>query len=140
MKMKFHNQEPNLIARNFFLVYNDLFFRYRLAVIKALPQLQKLDNVDISREELQEAQRRGKNLYLPNEAHEESEEEYGTSSPPQQYQRYENYSPEYSPPQLQSPPRQEVGEEMSDFDSLLNYVVVLYKHWYTTLIFRLFYK
>lgn len=81
-------------------------------MIKALPQLQKLDNVTITREELQEAQRKGKNLYLPHEVQDESEEEYAPSTPPQQYQRYRSYSPEYSPPPLQSPPRQEVGEEI----------------------------
>lgn len=85
---------------------------YRQAVIKALPQLQKLDNVTITREELQEAQRKGKNLYFPRDTNDESEEEYVSSTPPQQYKRYQNYSPEYSsPPPLQSPPRQEVGED-----------------------------
>lgn len=85
---------------------------YRLAVIKALPQLQKLDNIAITREELQEAQRRGKNLYLPHEAQDESEEEYAPSTSPQQYQRYQNYSPEYSSPPMQSPQRPEVGNNI----------------------------
>uniref|UniRef100_A0AAR5P2B3 U2A'/phosphoprotein 32 family A C-terminal domain-containing protein n=1 Tax=Dendroctonus ponderosae TaxID=77166 RepID=A0AAR5P2B3_DENPD len=49
---------------------------YRLAVIKALPQLQKLDNVAITQEELRDSQRRGKALCHPEDAHEESEEEY----------------------------------------------------------------
>nr|CAI5848445.1 unnamed protein product [Callosobruchus analis] len=90
---------------------------YRLAVIRALPQLQKLDNVAISQEEMREAQRRGKILVHPDdETQEESEEEY-QSSPTQaavqqqpQYNRYQEYSEqEYSPPQ-RSPQRQEVTE------------------------------
>ncbi|XP_066139744.1 cilia- and flagella-associated protein 410 isoform X4 [Euwallacea fornicatus] len=86
---------------------------YRLAIIKALPQLQKLDNVAITQEELREAQRRGKNLCHPDDVQEESEEEYAPASPPQQY-RYSEYSEqEYcpaqrvSPRQEQSPPRRQ---------------------------------
>ncbi|KAJ8934513.1 hypothetical protein NQ314_013296 [Rhamnusium bicolor] len=83
---------------------------YRLAVIKALPQLQKLDNVQITQEELRDAQRRGKNLYHPDNEQEESEEEYVPPPPPQQYNRYQEHSePEYSPVQ-RSPPRQETTE------------------------------
>nr|CAH7769661.1 unnamed protein product [Callosobruchus chinensis] len=90
---------------------------YRLAVIRALPQLQKLDNVAITQEEMREAQRRGKVLTHPDdETQDESEEEY-QSSPTQaavqqqpQYNRYQEYSEqEYSPPQ-RSPQRQEVTE------------------------------
>ncbi|XP_048523511.1 acidic leucine-rich nuclear phosphoprotein 32 family member A-like isoform X2 [Dendroctonus ponderosae] len=80
---------------------------YRLAVIKALPQLQKLDNVAITQEELRDSQRRGKALCHPEDAHEESEEEYVAESPPQQHPRYQEYpEPEYSPVQRGSP-RQE---------------------------------
>ncbi|KAJ8977960.1 hypothetical protein NQ317_008152 [Molorchus minor] len=84
---------------------------YRLAIIKCLPQLQKLDNVQITQEELREAQRKGKTLYHPEEDQEESEEEYISSSPPQQYtNRYQEYSePEHSPAQRSSP-RQETTE------------------------------
>lgn len=84
--------------------------RYRLAVIKALPQLQKLDNVQITQDELREAQRKGKNLYHPEEEQDVSEEEeYIPPTPPQQYNRYQEYSEqEYSPPAQRSPPRQEV--------------------------------
>nr|CAI5848446.1 unnamed protein product [Callosobruchus analis] len=96
---------------------------YRLAVIRALPQLQKLDNVAISQEEMREAQRRGKILVHPDdETQEESEEEY-QSSPTQaavqqqpQYNRYQEYSEqEYSPPQ-RSPQRQEVTTTEYDLE------------------------
>ncbi|XP_066137373.1 cilia- and flagella-associated protein 410 isoform X1 [Euwallacea fornicatus] len=103
---------------------------YRLAIIKALPQLQKLDNVAITQEELREAQRRGKNLCHPDDVQEESEEEYAPASPPQQY-RYSEYSEqEYCPAQRVSPrqetdyeleesedqyPREDVSEESRDY-------------------------
>ncbi|XP_048523509.1 cilia- and flagella-associated protein 410-like isoform X1 [Dendroctonus ponderosae] len=104
---------------------------YRLAVIKALPQLQKLDNVAITQEELRDSQRRGKALCHPEDAHEESEEEYVAESPPQQHPRYQEYpEPEYSPVQRGSPrqeteyaledsedpyPREDVSEESRDY-------------------------
>lgn len=79
-------------------------------MIKALPQLQKLDNVVITREELQEAQRRGKTLYYPHEMQEESEEEYAPLTPPKNRNyNYGDYSPPFSPDQQESPPRQEVS-------------------------------
>lgn len=85
---------------------------YRLAVIKALPQLQKLDNVAITQDELRDSQRRGKNLCHPDDVQEESEEEY--TAAPQQYGRYQEYSEqEYSPTQ-RSPPRQETEFEIED--------------------------
>ncbi|KAJ8925347.1 hypothetical protein NQ315_009177 [Exocentrus adspersus] len=90
---------------------------YRLAVIRALPQLQKLDNVQISQDELREAQRKGKNLYHPEEEQDVSEEEY---EPPaqQQYPRYEYSEQEYSPIQ-RSPPRQETTEcELEESEDL----------------------
>lgn len=88
--------------------------RYRLAVLRALPQLQKLDNVQVTQEELREAQRKGRILTHPEEQQEseedeEEEEEYISSSQPQ-YSRYQNEyatEQEYSPPQ-RSPSRQEV--------------------------------
>ncbi|KYB26621.1 dynein axonemal assembly factor 11 isoform X2 [Tribolium castaneum] len=75
---------------------------YRFAVIKALPQLQKLDNVQVTQEELREAQRKGRTLCHPDDA-QDSEEEY--SSPPQPPQYYSES--EYSPVQRSPPPRQE---------------------------------
>ncbi|XP_068895716.1 cilia- and flagella-associated protein 410 isoform X5 [Tenebrio molitor] len=82
---------------------------YRLAVIKALPQLQKLDNVQVGQDELKEAQRKGRTLTHPEDG-QESEEEYVPQQPQQQqqqYNRYQDYSEcEYSPVQ-RSPPRQE---------------------------------
>lgn len=77
---------------------------YRLAVIKALPQLQKLDNVQITQDELKEAQRRGKNLCHPDDAQDESEEEYNNT----QYNRYQEPETEYTSVQ-RSPPRQDVS-------------------------------
>ncbi|XP_076267397.1 uncharacterized protein LOC143200690 isoform X5 [Rhynchophorus ferrugineus] len=82
---------------------------YRRAVLKALPQLQKLDNIAVTQEELRDAQRNGRTLCHPDDVQDDSEEEY-PSTPPQYSQintRYQEYSePEYSPVQ-RSPPRQE---------------------------------
>ncbi|XP_044264839.1 cilia- and flagella-associated protein 410 isoform X4 [Tribolium madens] len=77
---------------------------YRLAVIKALPQLQKLDNVQVSQEELREAQRKGRVLCHPDDA-QDSEEEYAPPQP--QYYSESEYSPvQRSPPRQEpSPPR-----------------------------------
>lgn len=80
-------------------------------MIKALPQLQKLDNVQVGQDELKEAQRKGRTLTHPEDG-QESEEEYVPQQPQQQqqqYNRYQDYSEcEYSPVQ-RSPPRQEVS-------------------------------
>lgn len=75
--------------------------RYRAAVLRTLPQLQKLDNVAVTPEEIKEAQRRGAFLSHPDDVQETDEEEYV----PQQQYRYPP-EPEYSP-QI-SPNRQEV--------------------------------
>ncbi|XP_044264838.1 acidic leucine-rich nuclear phosphoprotein 32 family member A isoform X3 [Tribolium madens] len=83
---------------------------YRLAVIKALPQLQKLDNVQVSQEELREAQRKGRVLCHPDDA-QDSEEEY---APPQPQYYSES---EYSPVQ-RSPPRQEPDYEIEESEDL----------------------
>ncbi|CAH1123813.1 unnamed protein product [Ceutorhynchus assimilis] len=88
---------PNL--KNLWLGENPCcnFEGYRLAVIKTLPQLQKLDNLAISEDELREAQRRGKTLCHPDDAQEEI---YSPSPPQQQYNRYqEDSEPEYRSPQ-----------------------------------------
>ncbi|XP_063919576.1 cilia- and flagella-associated protein 410-like isoform X2 [Zophobas morio] len=80
---------------------------YRLAVIKALPQLQKLDNVQVTQEDLREAQRKGRTLTHPDDAQESEEEYVQPPQQPQQYNKYQDYSEsEYSPVQ-RSPPRQE---------------------------------
>ncbi|XP_049826687.1 dynein axonemal assembly factor 11 isoform X3 [Aethina tumida] len=84
---------------------------YRLTVIKALPQLQKLDNIAVTAEELREAQKRGRTLTHPDDP-QESEEEYAPTpqQPQQQYNRYQDYSDDYgSPVQRSPPPRQEVS-------------------------------
>ncbi|CAH1110763.1 unnamed protein product [Psylliodes chrysocephalus] len=73
---------------------------YRLAIIRALPQLQKLDNIQITQEELKESQRRGKILIHPEDYQEESEEEYIPPPSPQQRgtRSRDQYSEtEYSP-------------------------------------------
>lgn len=79
-------------------------------MIKALPQLQKLDNIAVTAEELREAQKRGRTLTHPDDP-QESEEEYVPTpqQPQQQYNRYQDYSDDYgSPVQRSPPPRQEV--------------------------------
>lgn len=94
-----------------------LFYRYRLAVLRALPQLQKLDNAQVTQEELREAQRKGRALTHPEDPHEteeedEEEEEYISTG----HARYPNDYPveqEYSP--QRSPSRQEVRFDQTIF-------------------------
>lgn len=81
---------------------------YRMAVLRTLPQLQKLDNVSVTQDELREAARKGRGLSHPEDP-QDSEEEY---IPQGQYQRYQEYPAEneYSPQQSPSthepsPPR-----------------------------------
>ncbi|XP_031340112.1 cilia- and flagella-associated protein 410 isoform X3 [Photinus pyralis] len=81
---------------------------YRMAVLRTLPQLQKLDNVSVTQDELREATRKGRGLSHPEDP-QDSEEEY---IPQGQYQRYQEYPAEneYSPQQSPStnepsPPR-----------------------------------
>ncbi|XP_065168918.1 dynein axonemal assembly factor 11 isoform X2 [Atheta coriaria] len=81
---------------------------YRYAVLRALPQLQKLDNVAVTPDELREAQRRGKTLTHPDDP-QESEEEYSNHYQYQEQQvppSQQEYSPQRSPSrQEMSPPR-----------------------------------
>ncbi|KAG5887115.1 hypothetical protein JTB14_000746 [Gonioctena quinquepunctata] len=99
---------------------------YRLAVIKALPQLQKLDNIQVSPDELRDAQRRGKTLYHP-DAQEESDEEYQVrqSSPPQRrpnnVHREQYPSPPITPELQRSPTQQETTEYEDVEESEENY-------------------
>lgn len=74
-----------------------------MAIIRALPQLQKLDNVQVTPEEVKEALRRGRVLAHPEDATESDNEEYG--NPQGQYGYSEYAEPEYSPPQ-RSPQQQ----------------------------------
>ncbi|XP_049826685.1 dynein axonemal assembly factor 11 isoform X1 [Aethina tumida] len=94
---------------------------YRLTVIKALPQLQKLDNIAVTAEELREAQKRGRTLTHPDDP-QESEEEYAPTpqQPQQQYNRYQDYSDDYgSPVQRSPPPRQETTDyELEDSEDI----------------------
>ncbi|XP_065168917.1 dynein axonemal assembly factor 11 isoform X1 [Atheta coriaria] len=87
---------------------------YRYAVLRALPQLQKLDNVAVTPDELREAQRRGKTLTHPDDP-QESEEEYSNH-----YQYQEQQVPpsqqEYSP--QRSPSRQESEIEIEEDEYL----------------------
>lgn len=85
-----------------------LNYRYRLSVIRALPQLQKLDNIQVTPEEIKDAQRKGKVLTHPDDP-QESEEEY-VPAPQYTGNRYQDYpaEPEYSNTPQRSPTRQEV--------------------------------
>lgn len=88
-----------------------------MTVLRTLPQLQKLDNVAVTQEELREASRKGKVLTHPEDPQESEEEEY---IPQNQYQqRHQEYPPEqeYSP--QRSPPRQEVCALFCVFNSVL---------------------
>ncbi|KAK9886726.1 hypothetical protein WA026_017643 [Henosepilachna vigintioctopunctata] len=86
---------------------------YRLSVLKALPQIQKLDNIQVTPDELKEAQKKGKLLTHPEDRPESEEEDYLVPSQPQYANnRYQEYSEhEYSPTQRVSP-RQETDYEM----------------------------
>ncbi|XP_017778165.1 PREDICTED: protein tilB homolog, partial [Nicrophorus vespilloides] len=83
---------------------------YRFSVLRALPQLQKLDNLAVTPEELREAQRKGKALHHPDDP-QESEQEEDVYVPQNQYRYQEQYQqePEYSP--QRSPSRQETEYE-----------------------------
>nr|XP_023015515.1 protein C21orf2 homolog isoform X3 [Leptinotarsa decemlineata] len=91
---------------------------YRMAVIKALPQLQKLDNVQVTQEELREAQRRGRTLYHPEDAQEDSEEEYGARSSPPQRRQPNNcqYPSPPETPEMQTSPTQHETTEYEDVE------------------------
>lgn len=93
---------------------------YRPSVLRALPQLQKLDNVAVTPDELKEAQRRGRVLCHPEDDSVSEEEHY---VPQQQQQRYQQaqqdypsdnrqYSPQRSPSRqdVMSPPRRQVEQ------------------------------
>ncbi|XP_045470651.1 cilia- and flagella-associated protein 410 isoform X2 [Harmonia axyridis] len=85
---------------------------YRLAVLRALPQIQKLDNVQVTPEELKEAQKKGRNLVHPEEQPESEGEEYIVQQQNYSNNRYVDYpEPQYSPTQRISP-RQEVDYEI----------------------------
>lgn len=74
--------------------------RYRMTVLRTLPQLQKLDNVGVTPDEVKDAQRRGVYLQHPDDVP-ESEEEYT-----QQQQYNERYP---SPVESASPVKNEVN-------------------------------
>lgn len=78
-------------------------------MLKALPQIQKLDNVSVSNEELKEAQKKGRNLVHPEEQVESEDDDYIVQQQNYSNNRYVEYpEPEYSPTQRISP-RQEVS-------------------------------
>ncbi|KAF5298747.1 hypothetical protein FQR65_LT09616 [Abscondita terminalis] len=86
---------------------------YRMTVLRTLPQLQKLDNVSVTQEELREATRKGRILSHPEDPQDSEEEQY---IPQGQCQRYQEYPVEsdYSP--QRSPPRQEPEYEQEEAD------------------------
>ncbi|XP_018332927.1 uncharacterized protein F09G8.5 isoform X3 [Agrilus planipennis] len=98
--------------RNLWLAENPCSFidGYRLTVIRALPQLQKLDNIAITQEEVRDAARKGRILTHPEDPHESEEEVEEEEYVPdrQQYSRYptEQYQEQQYSPQ-RSPSRQE---------------------------------
>ncbi|CAG9859962.1 unnamed protein product [Phyllotreta striolata] len=90
---------------------------YRLAVLRALPQLQKLDNVQVTAEERKEAQRRGKALIHPEDSQEESEDEYASSPQHRVVRSREQYSETESSPLRQSP-IPSARDETTDYEEL----------------------
>ncbi|XP_050300942.1 leucine-rich repeat-containing protein 46-like isoform X1 [Anthonomus grandis grandis] len=93
---------------------------YRLAVIRALPHLQKLDNVAITQDELRDSQRRGKNLCHPEDVQEEepeSDEEIIPGAPEHQYHRGQYSESEYYSAPRGSPPQQETEYETPQEES-----------------------
>ncbi|XP_072391556.1 uncharacterized protein [Diabrotica undecimpunctata] len=93
---------------------------YRLAVIRALPQLQKLDNVQVTPEEIREAQRNGKILVHPEDSQDESEEEYVQHTMPiQRSASRDHYSEnENSPPHISPRRREETRVQPSDYEDV----------------------
>lgn len=78
-------------------------------MIKALPQLQKLDNIQVTQDELKEAQRKGRNLIHPNDAQDDTEEEEEEYQQPQYNNRYQQEYSEYSSPPQSTPIKLEVS-------------------------------
>ncbi|XP_046404483.1 uncharacterized protein LOC124169779 isoform X4 [Ischnura elegans] len=68
---------------------------YRPTVLKALPRLQKLDNVAVEPEEVQDAMRRGLDLYHPEEQQPPTPSEYESTNTPRR--KAVNHSPQASP-------------------------------------------
>ncbi|XP_018332926.1 uncharacterized protein LOC108742278 isoform X2 [Agrilus planipennis] len=107
--------------RNLWLAENPCSFidGYRLTVIRALPQLQKLDNIAITQEEVRDAARKGRILTHPEDPHESEEEVEEEEYVPdrQQYSRYptEQYQEQQYSPQ-RSPSRQETEYDNGDID------------------------
>ncbi|XP_056638772.1 cilia- and flagella-associated protein 410 isoform X2 [Diorhabda carinulata] len=94
---------------------------YRLAVIRALPQLQKLDNVQITPEENRDAQRSGKILSHPEDSQDESEEEYvQTTMPIQRSSSRDRYSENEGSPTQISPRRRDESrvQQPSDYEDV----------------------
>lgn len=103
-------------------------FRYRFAVIKALPQLQKLDNIQVNQDELKEAQRKGRNLIHPDVAQDDTEEEEEYQQ--QQYNnRYQQEYTEYSNQPQTAPIKQEASILAKYYDDISHvYLFFIYKH------------
>lgn len=80
-----------------------------MAVIRALPQLQKLDNIVIHPEELSEALKKGKVLVHPEEQQNEPEEEFEPPAPQGGYRAPQEYTEQYYTSPERSPPPREVG-------------------------------
>ncbi|KAG8227551.1 hypothetical protein J437_LFUL000651, partial [Ladona fulva] len=70
---------------------------YRPTVLKALPRLQKLDNVAVEPEEVQDAMRRGLDLYHPEDNQHQPSNEYENSSSSAR-RKVSNHSHQSSPP------------------------------------------
>ncbi|GLV36503.1 uncharacterized protein CBL_08000 [Carabus blaptoides fortunei] len=83
---------------------------YRAAVIRALPQLQKLDNVLIQPDELSESLKKGRVLQHPEEHQETDEYEQQSGG----YRNVPEYTDQYYQSPERSPPRQEAGYEPED--------------------------
>lgn len=80
-----------------------------MTVLRTLPQLQKLDNVAITPEELKDAQRRGSYLQHPDDV-QESEEEYTQQQQYNNRYRRQSVDAECSPVESASPVKNEVRE------------------------------
>lgn len=63
------------------IIYSD-FISYRLAVLRALPHLQKLDDVAVTPEELSDANKRGQLLNHPEDEEQNHGDYYNKSSQP----------------------------------------------------------
>ncbi|XP_036217157.1 uncharacterized protein [Bactrocera oleae] len=100
---------------------------YRQTVLRALPNLKKLDNVEVTQEELDEALRAGgsgsgsggtreeEDVYEDSYAQQQPPSRYEQPSPPQQQQQQQQAQQNHYPPQRQQQQQQQQQQQASQY-------------------------